>query len=353
MFKKAMVKLENGIKEILLKKISFCKQASFRLLMSNLKDQYLFRATREELYWAYPLIKHSLHNLLKSWYDTKNWKQIERHLNGRRLLIKRDKNEWVFDVSSDHWTTLSGILKAAELNVMVFREGKKFAWTDGEVRLFLRDRFLLGPDVSTVHEVFYEKVYSLPIDLDLSDYSVLDIGGYIGDSALWFVKQGAAEIHVYEPIPVNFEILEKNVDLNKELILRQRSRINIYYEGISDFEKEIQVPYWGGPGTSLNESLEGKEVRRVKTTRLEKAFERTTKPIGLVKVDCEGCEFQIFSTHKDKGELLRQAKAYIVEVHGDLNKTKDIKTNLEKMGYSILQVEQLDKRVFVLKAVRK
>ncbi len=341
------------IKEILLKRVSFYKQATFRLLMSNLKDQYMFSVTREELFSVYPLVKHSLHNLLKSWYHEKSWRQIERHIGGGSLLLRRGVGEWVFDVFYDHWTTLSGLFKAAELNVMVFREGKHFAWTDGEVRLFLRDRFLLGPDVSTVHEVFYEKVYSLPIDLDLGDYSVLDIGGYIGDSALWFVKQGAAEVHVYEPIPVNFEVLQKNVELNRELISRKRSQINIYQEGISDFEEEIQVPYWGGPGTSIEEPLEGKEVRRVKTTRLEKAFERMTKPIGLVKVDCEGCEFQIFSKHKDDEEILRQAMVYIVEVHGNISKMKSISANLEKLGYSILQVDRLAKRVFVLKAVRK
>ncbi len=342
-----VAKSENIIKEILLKKLPFYNQATFHLLMSNLKDQYLFRVTREELFSIYPLVKHSLHNLLKSWYDARSWKLIYRYLQGNNLLIRSGGNEWIFNVVSDHWTTLSGLFKAAELNVPVFRQRKHFVWTDGEVRLLLRDRFLLGPDVSTVHEVFYEKVYSLPIDLDLSNYSVLDIGGYIGDSALWFIKQGAAEVHVYEPIPANFEVLQKNVECNKELIFRKQSQINIYHEGISDLEKEIQVPYWGGPGTSLDEPLEGKEVRRVRTIGLAKAFKRATKPIGLVKVDCEGCEFQMFTDYSL--ELLAIPKAYIIEVHGS---AKIIQTIIRRLGYEIIEIIPQTSKIFIIKAIK-
>ncbi|NPA34054.1 MAG: FkbM family methyltransferase [Chlorobi bacterium] len=273
-------------------------------------------------------------------------------MEGENISLIKEGRKWLFSKEQDHWTTLSGLFKAAELGIPLSRKGNYFTWTDGEVRLLLRDRFLLGPDLSTVHEVFYENVYEFPIALDLNEYSVIDIGGYIGDSALWFVEQGASEVHVYEPIPVNFEILQKNVELNKELISRKGSKVNIYHEGISDSEKTIEVPYWGGPGTSLDEPLEGKETRKVSTISLEKAFERVSKPIGVVKIDCEGCEFQIFSDSRENRKILGEAKAYIVEVHGNDAKTRRIASILKDMGYAIQDVSKLAKNVFVLKATK-
>ena len=55
--------------------------------------------------------------------------------------------------------------------------------------------------------------YGVPVII-IKGKIVLDIGGYIGDTAVYFSKLGASMVYVYEPHPVLYQILTKNIELN-------------------------------------------------------------------------------------------------------------------------------------------
>jgi hypothetical protein len=60
-----------------------------------------------------------------------------------------------------------------------------------------------------LHEIHY-------LGFDLSDWFVLDVGAFVGDTALYYAKRGAFVVAV-EPLPNNYEMLLKNLDLNPAL----------------------------------------------------------------------------------------------------------------------------------------
>lgn len=53
---------------------------------------------------------------------------------------------------------------------------------------------------------YYTRLNVVPGDI------AMDVGAHIGCTARWLLNRGAAEVHCYEPMPNNFEILEKNAE---------------------------------------------------------------------------------------------------------------------------------------------
>ena len=49
---------------------------------------------------------------------------------------------------------------------------------------------------------------------DYNDSVVLDIGGFIGDTALFFIAKGAKKVIVYEPVPENADEIIRNAAIN-------------------------------------------------------------------------------------------------------------------------------------------
>jgi len=52
------------------------------------------------------------------------------------------------------------------------------------------------------------------------------VGAFVGDTALYYANFGAI-VYAYEPHPVNFYWLKKNIELNPQL----KDRIKIFNEG--------------------------------------------------------------------------------------------------------------------------
>jgi len=116
----------------------------------------------------------------------------------------------------------------------------------------------------------------------------LDIGAHIGYFTLIMArlvgKKG--KVFAFEPSPVNFELLKKNIELNKYQ--------NIYAipKGISN--KRERTPFYLNSQNSGNSSLfktgrHDKEVQ-IKTLTLDHYFFGTDFNIDFAKIDVEGSE---------------------------------------------------------------
>jgi len=120
----------------------------------------------------------------------------------------------------------------------------------------------------------FEKIYRV------FDYRgrVLDVGGYLGETAYLFKKWGAEEVVVYEPDPLQAKHVRETMQLN----------------GVKGVVYESFV----GCCTSHN-SVEWADV-------LKDEFE-------VAKVDCEGCEKHLLSLPDD---LIRKVPKWVIECHG-------------------------------------
>jgi len=166
---------------------------------------------------------------------------------------------------------------------------------------------------------------------DLSDWFVLDVGAYIGDTALYYAKRGTFVVAV-EPLPSYYEAMLKNIELNPDL----KPRI-----------LPINVAIGPEDGYAYSESVDGaacvyssgKHRVRVKSVRLSTLIEEiNSRGVDLnkfkfkaLKMDCKGCEYDVIH----EPNALKLFNIVKIEYSGYLrNKTyHELKKVLEDMGF--------------------
>jgi FkbM family methyltransferase len=144
--------------------------------------------------------------------------------------------------------------------------------------------------------------------------TILDIGGNIGTSAIYFARNfPAAVVHVFEPVPANYALLAKNV----------RPYQNIRPVNLALSDKNGLLPIFQGEsnnngGFSLHGD-QGKQTAevicnvRVKNVR-EWLKENDVTQIDLIKIDTEGSECEILMAIPP--EILGRVTHIIGEFHG-------------------------------------
>ena len=109
---------------------------------------------------------------------------------------------------------------------------------------------------------------------------VIDAGGCWGDTALYFAA-GGCQVHCFEFVPANLEILRRNLALNPGLA------VEIVESPLWDSAGEEVRFDFRGPGTCASEA--GTPVR---TESIDNYVARTGIPVNLIKMDIEGSELR-------------------------------------------------------------
>jgi len=164
-----------------------------------------------------------------------------------------------------------------------------FSW-----KVCLDDNVIVSPhglrfNLNSFDPLIFAETYVWDIHFcgfDLTGKVVIDVGGYVGDTALYFASKGA-KVYVYEPDPLNYSKLLKNLELNPEL-LRMVKPYNMAV-GV-DGEVSFRFGQWGNSST-MNPHGRPKKVKSVSLkTILE---ENSLSGAYLLKADCKGCEFEL------------------------------------------------------------
>lgn len=145
-------------------------------------------------------------------------------------------------------------------------------------------------DLVVLKEVFYDKCYEQKVQILTQDKVIVDVGAGFGDFAISTARRfPKSTLYAFEPDKKYFSLLVQNISLN-----------NI---------KNV-VP--------LNQSVLGKE----------KLFE---KQIDFLKIDCEGCEFEII-----KNLNLNRIKKIALEFHESNNHSvASIISKLKTIGFRL------------------
>ena len=177
-----------------------------------------------------------------------------------------------------------------------------------------------------LHEIHY-------LGFDLSDWFVLDIGAFVGDTALYYAKRGAFVVAV-EPLPNNYEMLLKNLDLNPDL----KPRIAPINAAVAGKDGFMDFKYRGGidgGASAYTTSQFTARIRSMKLSTLIKELESMGIDISkfkvrVLKADCKGCEYEIVDD-----DALKLFDILKIEYSGFLvNKTYHVlKEKLEAMGF--------------------
>lgn len=200
-------------------------------------------------------------------------------------------------------------------------------------------------DAQIVKEVFLERTYTRNLVLRPSPI-IIDVGGYIGDFALFSVLcLGAEKVFVYEPVAENYEILSKNIQNN-----HAEDKIVPFLEAVG-YSKQISLNIEKSACGQIHVSeffYPGAEHRTVKTTTLSEILSANQlSRVDLLKIDCEGGEYKIIENMTPQD--FERINAIVLEHHDIVDATRlrmEMKSTLIKNGY------QLKEHSHFLQAVR-
>ena len=245
-------------------------------------------------------------------------------------ILKTTSNFWV--VPSLRWS-------GSKKNV-AFRNGFKMAlkWSD---YIILRDIFSKGYSVEPYGDMLCFKKNNMQLvgplpdvrvlaedvddfySVDFRDKVVLDVGGFIGDTAVLFSAMGAKKVIIYEPVPAHHEIIKINTMLNGV-------NAEIHEEGLGETDGYETIHYENA-GIDFGLRNSGTREMQIKIRSAKHIIEESGAEIA--KFDCEGAEISLVNVPDD---ILRKISFYIIEVHSSEIKNA-ICTKFRNCGFDLVK----------------
>ena len=168
--------------------------------------------------------------------------------------------------------------------------------------------------------VFFDEVYKV---LPAKDQTILDVGANIGDSAIYFALKGARKIIAIEPFPANYELAKKNIELNN-----LQKIIHVDLAGCSNKSGFLTVDNKKSGGEeSLTSSITG---TKIPLFSLENILEQNNLNSAILKMDCEGCEYDSILKTDDK--IIKKFSTIIIEYHYGY---QNLVEKLENCGFQV------------------
>jgi FkbM family methyltransferase len=163
----------------------------------------------------------------------------------------------------------------------------------------------------TFEEIFTKKVYENDfIKINKGDV-VVDIGTNYGFFVQSIIDKEPNEIYCYEPSPSVFKCLTNNFSSHKN--------INLFNLAVSS--KNGVVRFKDDISSASNRISDNNDGYDVNTIDINTLIENISQKIDFLKIDCEGCEKDIFETISS--ENLKKIEKIVVEYH-----TEEIKKNI-------------------------
>ena len=194
--------------------------------------------------------------------------------------------------------------------------------------IFLR-RF--SSDFVVFEEIFIDEIYKVN-DSESIITTILDAGANIGMSALYFLrKYPNAKLVCVEPETKNFEILSKNLNGYKNVILIKKGLWS--HKSFLAFRTLEGVGSWGfevEETTKENAQIEAISVNDI-------ILEHQINNFDFCKIDIEGSEKEVFDGNTD---WLEEVKIMIIELHENM-RAGSVSTVLAKMKVRNFRMKNL------------
>lgn len=199
------------------------------------------------------------------------------------------------------------------------------------------------PDVDRVvwthifHIILLEE-YSPPgFRIDRGDI-VVDIGANRGVFVAYAVMSGAAKILAFEPSGISFQLLTRLINQNRfnqvepyqKAVSADPGPVRLYLN--SRHTRHSIVP----PETGAD--LPQMEVEIVDTVSLDEIVEQVGQ-VDLLKMDCEGAEYQILMSASDR--VFEGISKMVMEFHGSPQAVRlnELTDRLRRAGFDLTVVE--------------
>lgn len=143
------------------------------------------------------------------------------------------------------------------------------------------------------NEIFYDKYFinefSSKTLKHIKNKNIIDVGGFIGDTAVVFSDYTHNSVYVFEPVKSNYVDLLKTIELNKS------KKILPFKLGLGSEKKDciININDTTGVGSTTRNDIcfsEATKQEKIDITTLDDFVENENIEVGLIKVDIEGAE---------------------------------------------------------------
>jgi FkbM family methyltransferase len=222
------------------------------------------------------------------------------------------------------WTPMPGKIKnLGDIDLLFYLNGtyygEKRLYFDGNNDLIINGKkfhfdFSIRHDYPTFWEIFINKDYDKIDECKISNGDViLDIGGNCGFFALYAIQNGASKVYSVEPVKTSFEQIVKLSNNFPEIIPINKAISETNGTVIMSVDEEGSATncvthYSEMFGLNAKEEI-------VDSININNLLSSIKEKINLMKIDCEGSEFELFKTISD--DNLKKIDKIIVEVHSD------------------------------------
>lgn len=184
-------------------------------------------------------------------------------------------------------------------------------------------------DTTVINEIRIFRIYDLLLAKLKPKATILDIGAHIGVFSIYAARQiKNSSIFAYEPLDENYDLLYSNIEINK-----LNKRVHPYKLGVAKKNEKrfLFISHNNSGGHSLYST--NKEKVTIETISLQQVFQKNKiKQCDLLKMDCEGSEYEIlFST---PSKYLKKIKNIAMEYHANGNILR-LKKHLEENGFLV------------------
>lgn len=191
---------------------------------------------------------------------------------------------------------------------------------------------LVVPDIasflSAYKEIFVEEIYAF--NSDTESPIILDCGSNIGLSIFYFKSiYPSSKIYAFEPDPVIFRVLEKNISSNNI------SNVELINKAIWSSETTLQFSSEGADGGRINTGNDTNLVS-VGAVKLSECLKQVDK-VDFLKIDIEGAEVEVIN---ECINFLKDLKFIFIEFHS-------FSSRKQFLGHLISLLEEIGFRIHI------
>lgn len=246
---------------------------------------------------------------VKNWYDLILFRSGARKevtlvlRSGRRIRVRNASDYYNFMNTTMDWAVE---LARMEPKISIGKNTMKIRFLDRDVSLYFESAASLGNSARLAIQQFVEEEYSW---LDVRGKDVIDIGSSVADTSIYFALRGAKHVYAIEPYVRTHEIAKKNVKLNG--LGRSITLLNKALSANSSFVR-MKKSSRMSIDSVLSEGI-AQSGKRIELMTLEGLMKRYNIRKGILKMDCEGCEYE--SILSSSNETLSKFDQIMLEYH--------------------------------------
>lgn len=267
-------------------------------------------------------------------------------LNIKKKIDLNFKCGFLFqDFEFKYWKYLVYYLNAINRGITIKTEDDKIIAYFGQLKIQFLDKI---NGIYQLNEIFITESYR---KFDYKDKVVFDIGGFIGISALYFALNGAKKVYIYEVNKEAYKILINNISNNNF-----DNKIVAFNIGVSDDYKEkilniTEIKGSSGFFSEFSKPMNIKEKRKIKLVPFKTVLKEN---VDILKIDCEGCEFEILNSILNNKLIEKINEGIILEAHYiDEKKNPDYAILLlNQIGFRKIVSKQITKNRIMIKAIK-